>query len=117
MDRDPGSPTCPLRPMISDLRLALRQLRKSPGFTSVAVLSLGLGIGACTAIFSLCNAILLRSLPVPNPHELRIVKWSGSDNRIPSINGTTIRSGDLTIGDSVPHPAFLALREQASAVA
>ena len=56
--------------LFHDLRHAVRQLRKSPGFTATAVLTLSLGIGATTAIFTLVHAVLLKSLPVTKPEEL-----------------------------------------------
>jgi len=63
--------------MLNDLRFALRTLRKSPVFTAVAVLSLALGIGANTAIFTLLDQILLRLLPVKDPKQLVLLTMKG----------------------------------------
>ena len=90
--------------MLQDLRYAVRIFKKSPGFTAVAIITLALGIGANTAIFSLINAIMLRTLPVKNPKELVSIKWTARSQ--PNIG----EAGEFNWGgcpDAMPslHPA------------
>ncbi|HEY7306399.1 MAG TPA: ABC transporter permease [Bryobacteraceae bacterium] len=68
-----------LESTLQDLRLALRNLRKSPGFTFTALCTLALGIGANTAIFQLLDAVRLRSLPVPDPQSLALIQIEGGN--------------------------------------
>ena len=84
--------------LAQDLRYALRMMRKSPGFTAVALLTLGLGIGACTAIFSVVHGVLLRPLPYPQPEQL-ITVWETN----PKQGGERF---------NVSYPNFLEWREQ-----
>jgi predicted permease len=66
-----------------DLRYTWRQLRRSPAFTTIAILSLALGIGANTAIFSLLEAALWKPMPVRDPHQLRLFTWTAGPYGVP----------------------------------
>ncbi len=82
--------------LTSDLRFALRQVLRSPGFAVTAILTLALAIGANTAIFTLLNQALLRALPVQDPGQLVVLSFSGS------INGHVHSEG----GDSPGHQYY-----------
>jgi predicted permease len=105
---------------MTDVRLALRQLLKSPGSTAVALLSLALGIGANTAIFSLVNDVLLRSLPVRNADELVLLRTTegarGRMSRAGENNGFTDPATGRFASTSFSLLAFERLRSQPSAL-
>src|ERR1700742_1414528 len=75
--------------MLQDLRYALRQLMRNPGFTFIAALSLALGIGANTAIFGLIDHVMLRALPVQNPSELAVIRGQFSYPRYVDMRDRT----------------------------
>jgi predicted permease len=110
--------------LAQDLRYGVRTMFKNRLFTALAALSLALGIGANTAIYSFMDSILLRSLPVSDPDSLVVVKWqsrpisfsNGDQFVMHSIDGSTYRDGAGTTAAIFPFPAFERLQEASAPV-
>jgi predicted permease len=103
----------------SDLRYALRMLRKSPGFTALAATSLALAIGANTAIFTVAKKVLFDALPVRNPYALRMVTWvSGHEQPVPPAWGdVSERPGGGLVSDAFSYRVLEEMRKRTDVIA
>lgn len=103
--------------LINDVKYSFRQLRKSPGFTAIAVISLALAVGAITSVFSLYNALMLKTLPVRDAEPLRVLTWNGDINaQFTYCRVISTPTGEMT-GNVVSYPLYCTLKEQASDMA
>jgi predicted permease len=101
--------------LIADVRYGMRQLRRNPGFTAVTILTLALGIGANTAIFSLFDAVMLRPLPVRDPAQLVMFRWQARhfpQNKNYFSFGDCAYSFTGTSGCNFPLPVFEEIRSR-----
>jgi len=103
--------------IFQDLRFSLRTMRKTPLVSAIAVLSLALGIGANTAIFTVLDALLLRSLPVKDARQIVVPSWTakGTAHFLTSLSGTSNSdaSGNQT-SPSFSFPIYEKFRQRAS---
>ena len=101
--------------LIADVRFGARMLRKSPAFAAIAILSLALGIGVNTTIFTLAKSVLLDRLEVSHPEDLRILTWvSGKKFPMESLWGNYSDEGGASHSSSFSYPVYKALRERTS---
>src|SRR6476469_11178111 len=95
--------------MIRDIRHAARMLLQAKGWTAVVVVSLALGIGANTALFSAINGLLIRKLPVRDPDSLVRLKWSGKNDMVTSSSDygfSAKAAADQTVRATFSFPMF-----------
>ena len=100
-----------------DTRLALRLWARTPGFTAIAIATIGLGIGASTALVAQMKAVFWTPLSVASPQDLRFVAWMAA--RHPYVMGPNVMAGPVVDGittyGTVSYPAYLALRDESTA--